>query len=605
MKRPSECEHATPKLVDTQQAGRDALQLEDVKSFYTLLNHREAIRKGRLEGLHGRHLYDTLTEDAGGFAEYLRRYKSTNVHRWHDATTKGLHAFCAAEKRRVLCCKSKRDEEQLKQQLVLNFAVWRFIGGTVAFAGEVGFLRDWGDREKDLIRKVIQRGFEDKRLPTLLSNAYSWPRKMREALTRGHVDADTLTMVLRNEGKKMLKGTAVYDVTLVGKFNTLDQLWKVSKQVVEAAKCNQDGRSSMERVAAVLLDVPYFGNGQGVQRRPSFFAKELIQDLLDTPVFQGGRTQVEDHFTFCPVGPGSIKGLQLVFRRTEIQPSETLPMMQALWSYAGDYFHGDPDALELHDIQFQLCEYQKKFNTCSHRLYSAVSDDDPGGPMLHWTRDFILQRLQEMLYLTEKLLTDFETDPTPVRSLAKELCTWLGLSFRPSGSTALIHGDLVVLQDVKSEEYYSTTANGMLIKVCNPSDAARFRVTIDEKRLGPLGRISFGDAIFLETGRCKQLSWWTRKGCFAARVDKRFALSNRLTLEPMKPSEQWDEPYVQLNEPVNLKMFVESTGQGQQEIPKEPIRLSRPMEVSEREEHIMNIAQSLWSELRKRRRTRK
>ena len=90
-----------------------------------------------------------------------------------------------------------------------------------------------------------------------------------------------------------------------------------------------------------------------------FFAKELIQDLVDTPIFAGGRSNVADHGSYCPVGPGSINGLKVVFRRESIYPSETLPMIQALHSFAGDFFEGSAQELDLHDIQFQLCEFQK------------------------------------------------------------------------------------------------------------------------------------------------------------------------------------------------------------------------------------------------------
>jgi len=337
-------------------AAREALHLEDVRRFYSLLNTREAIRKRRAGlGLHGRHLYQGLP---GEFAEYLQRYKSTNVHRVDDATTKGLHAFCAAEKRLQIC--RPEDTELVKRQILMNFAVWRLIGGTTAFAGEVGFLTGWGASEKSHIRDIIAKGFEDNRVPTLLSDAYSWPRRMRQTLTYSNATADSLEMVLHNTGKLAVKGAVlIANATLVGKFKVLDMLWAISPEVIEAAKPNEYGHTSMERVGNVLKTVPFFGSGLGCTREAGFFAKELIQDLVDTPIFAGGRTNVADHNSYCPVGPGSINGLKLVFRREWIYPSETLPMIQALHSFAGDFFEGTPQELDLHDIQFQLCEFQK------------------------------------------------------------------------------------------------------------------------------------------------------------------------------------------------------------------------------------------------------
>jgi hypothetical protein len=37
---------------------------------------------------------------------------------------------------------------QLKRLLVLNFALWRFVGGTLHFALAVGFLSDWTEHEE-------------------------------------------------------------------------------------------------------------------------------------------------------------------------------------------------------------------------------------------------------------------------------------------------------------------------------------------------------------------------------------------------------------------------------------------------------------------------
>ena len=578
MKRPAEGEQ-----ILTMQLAREALlkDMKNVKSFYDLLNDREAIRKGRERGLHGRHLYDTLT---GDFADYLRKYKSTNVHRWHDATTQGLHAFCAAEKRSLLSA----DVDELKRQLVLNFAVWRLLGGTVAFAAEVGFLTAWGEREKGLIRSVIQKAFEEGRVTSLLSNAYSWPRKMRDALTRGRPGADALQMVLHNKGQRVLKGFAVADVTLVGKFNVLDRLWEVCEQVVQAAKADRNGVTSMQRVGAVLLKVPYFGSGQNKERRPSFFAKELLQDLVDTPVFPGGRAKVGDHFTFCPVGPGSTKGLELIFKRKSIEPSETLPMMQGLWSFAKEFFHGEE--LELHDIQFQLCEYQKKFNAV-HRVYSALPADC-GGPMLHWTKDFVSQRLREMLTLTGKPYSHSR----PALSLAKEFSNWMGASFRQNNSSDLFHGDLVLLQDATSHKYYSIGANGVLVKVCKQSDAAKFIVTTDATIAGAAKAIGFAQPIFLETCGCKQLAWWVGKSCFAARANcRRFDPQSRLSLLPTQTQSTAVQPNVQpnvqlnvqLNRPVKLKSFNDLHG-----LLRDPICFSRPTDLVDREDHLLRLIEA-------------
>ena len=300
MKRPAAVTPEGPP-VTTLQSAKEALSRDNVERFYSLLNNREAIRKGQAHGQHGRHLYDQLT---GEFADYLRCCRCTNVHRAHDGTTRGLHAFCAAERRLQL----SSDKDMLKRQIVMNFAVWRLIGGTIAFAGELGFLTGWGEKEKGLIRSIVQRAFCEKRIPTLIANAYSWPRKMRAALAHPRANTDTLNMVLYNTGKPVLKGLAVTDLTLVGKFKVLDALWEVCPELVEAAKADKTGRTSMERVGKVLKSVPFFGSGQCQQRTAGFFAKELIQDLVDTPVFPGGRKFSDGSFLVLPGGTGIHQG---------------------------------------------------------------------------------------------------------------------------------------------------------------------------------------------------------------------------------------------------------------------------------------------------------
>eukprot|EP00435_Cladocopium_sp_Y103_P015190 s454_g3.t1 len=561
---------------------RPALHLEDVQRFYSLLNTREAIRKRRQAGLHGRHLYQGLT---GEFAEYLQHYKSTNVHRADDATTRGLHALCAAEKRLQIC--RPEDTELVKRQIVMNFAVWRLIGGTTAFAGEVGFLTNWGASEKSCIRDIIAKGFKDNRVPTLLSNAYSWPRTMRQTLTYSNANADSLEMVLHNRGKLAVKGAIpIANATLVGKFKVLDVLWEVSPEVIEAAKPDEHGRTSMERVGNVLKAVPFFGSGVGCTREAGFFAKELIQDLVDTPVFPGGRTTVADHSSYCPVGPGSINGLKLVFRRKSIHPSETLPMIQALHSFAGDFFEGSAQELDLHDIQFQLCEFQK--------LVGGLSlTADLGGPM-DWTPCFVFQRLREMLELLNDERPQFlQQDPASVRHLSKKLCSWLGVSFRQSESLALTHGDVATIQEMSSGSFFSVMKNGSLTLV-DEEAASSFVLTTDNVQVGA---IHFWDPIYLETQGCKQLAWQERKKCLGAKSDSRFDPSHRLTLQPINPMDSISQiresapnRAVLQSETVRL----ESLDSGRQKDLDDPplvVRLRRPEQILAREERFMELMQ--------------
>ena len=92
-----------------------------------------------------------------------------------------------------------------------------------------------------------------KRIPTLLTNAYAWPRKMRVALANPRANTDTLNRVLYNKGKKVLQGFAIIVLTLVGKFEVLDKLWNVCGEVVEAARADEHGMVPDEAVATKFL----------------------------------------------------------------------------------------------------------------------------------------------------------------------------------------------------------------------------------------------------------------------------------------------------------------------------------------------------------------
>jgi len=93
----------------------------------------------------------------------------------------------------------------------------------------------------------------------------------------------------------------------------------------------------MERVGEVLNFVPFFGQStKSGERKAGFFAKELIQDLVDTIVFPGVRKAVMDHSSFCPVGPGSIKGLELVVGRSFIGWMDERPKTRIHLNLAND-----------------------------------------------------------------------------------------------------------------------------------------------------------------------------------------------------------------------------------------------------------------------------
>ena len=86
--------------------------------------------------------------------------------------------------------------------------------------------------------------------------------------------------------------------------------------------------------------------------------KEILQDALHTPVFQ----DCIDRDTWCPIGPGARRGLARVYGlpvKTRFSDTEGLSNMLDLFDERVDYWPKGLVKLELHDIQFQLCEFDK------------------------------------------------------------------------------------------------------------------------------------------------------------------------------------------------------------------------------------------------------
>ncbi|CAJ1332747.1 unnamed protein product [Effrenium voratum] len=191
--------------VEKKRKGHAFQQNEDrVQLLFGLMNARETVRIRREKGLEGPPLYEGLDVP---FAEYFKRHSCPNVHRWHDRTTMGLHKLCAAEARWRLC-ETEDERQRLKRLLVLNFSVWRTLGICVPFASELGFLQDWGDREKARIRAVVSRAFRENRAAELFSDAYNSPNRIRKSLQRE--DEAYLERVLYNSGPKAVPDKEPY-----------------------------------------------------------------------------------------------------------------------------------------------------------------------------------------------------------------------------------------------------------------------------------------------------------------------------------------------------------------------------------------------------------
>lgn len=440
-----------PTLAQTQSLAQLAGKTppaEALASFWGLMNARQQVANNRAMGLQGQRAYEGVPDP---FAPYFARYCCPNVKRAHDRTTKAMHRIAAAQERLALC-NSDAEREALKRLLVLNFAVWRFIGGTEGFARAVGFLNNWDEDAKEHIRRVVTKAVHEDRVRELFSTAYEGPKKLLVNLHKAAKDKDAAKLegILYNRGPRKMGGEpcgqqTVY-FTLQGKLSVMDELWSQAALVVKEAQPDPEtGRTSWERASVVLGRVPFFGISDPKQgREPTFFAKEVCQDLLDTPVFSGGRPNVSDLRSFCPAGPGALKGLCNLYGIDVSRLPQRLAislMCEVLKtaSQPGGWAHGDPEHLELHDIQFMLCEFQK-FLRAESNFHGLCNYGAPGHiaqPEARWA---------EWSDMLEEAVLLGRAKATSSANLYNQLAAWVGLpQLRPAGSP-LQAGDRVQLK---------------------------------------------------------------------------------------------------------------------------------------------------------------
>lgn len=485
-----------------------------VAQLFGLMNARECVARNRARGLAGPLAYTGMPKE---YAAYFQRYVCPNVRRRYDRPTRELRRLAAAEERFKLC-KTAEDKRHLRRLLLMNFTLWRFVGGTLAFARAVGFLMGWTETERERVRDIVRMAFEVGRIDELFSAAYQSCAKLRKAL-HANADQDRIEAVLYNTGPKALNGEFGFsNCTLEGKLRVLDKVWEVANDVVDAAAPDPStGRTRWRPAVEALGRVPYFGTTENGYRLPTFFAKEVVQDLLDTPFFEGGRANVSDLRSFCPAGPGALLGLMLVYKLEKKPFQKTaIPMMLALLEAAAgpDGWDGDPGELELHDVQFMLCELQKFFHRVNPknalRDYQGPRAVPPGPPLLAagW-----LEILEDALMLFHEAEGGAKSSST----VCKTVGTWLGLHAgreevegQEEMPRAFQHGDTV---SFFSDGAWSC-ASGERTVLC--MQASRLRAVAVAsfadaraelqggavfaiERCEGLGAVHFGDGIFFRT----------------------------------------------------------------------------------------------------------
>jgi hypothetical protein len=266
-----------------------------VDEFYSFMRERESIRLRKEVGEPWPWTKDKI----------LQTYKFTNVNREHDRTTRWMREHWT----------EPNLERPLGEQL-FNCAFFRYFG-TMEFAEAAGWQVAF---DNVIVRKQV----------TDLA-------KVRLANKQR---VFTGAYVITNQGISAPKQEVVCELFLLPLWNAVDDLCKLA----------QSSRS-WKVVANELMKLTGFG-GSG------FMAKEVLQDAIHTPVLEN----LEDRNTWCPIGPGARRGLNRVFSR-EIKAkasfNQMLDEMIELYEHRDKHWDIFYTTLDLHCIQFQLCEFDK------------------------------------------------------------------------------------------------------------------------------------------------------------------------------------------------------------------------------------------------------
>lgn len=280
------------------------------RAFYAFMLERETIRCKKEDGLPWPWTSDYV----------LQQYKFTNVKRSDDRTSRQLRDEFYAPNRLAP-----------PDQLLFNAAVFRYFG-TIEMAREIG----WQQQPR--------------------------PARMKQIAARRLANGDkvfTGAYLITNNGIKAPKQDVVVDHFLM-------HLWKNRKLVVKEAALEQ---CWYHLVKAMSLCDGFGGTG--------FMAKEVAMDLCFTTFWSSLVPSAwsydfpRDRDTWCPAGPGARRGVQRLLGRSHkeaISEGKALEVMRELFAArvdlwpkeisVGSYTWQMPQ-LELHDVQFQLCEFDK------------------------------------------------------------------------------------------------------------------------------------------------------------------------------------------------------------------------------------------------------
>jgi hypothetical protein len=279
--------------------------MRQAADFFGFMAERERIRLRREAGSPA-----PWTQD-----DILAAYKFTNVRRQHDRTSRELIEDFYS-----------RHSNSDKSEILLNCALFRYFG-TIEFARAIG----WQD-------PIL---FDPERVKSIAKTRLSEGQRVF-----------TGAYVITNQGIAAPKQNVVVDYFIKGLFNALSGLI----HVVETT-------NKWEDLIAHMKNVVGFG-GTG------FMAKEVVLDTMYTgfwgPVNVDGFSFPSDWLLYTPIGPGALRGAARLLGHddpkapgTKISQVKAASLIRDLCDFQGDYWPEEFGKLAPHDIQFQLCEWDK------------------------------------------------------------------------------------------------------------------------------------------------------------------------------------------------------------------------------------------------------
>lgn len=248
----------------------------------------------------------------------LANYKFTNVHRHHDRTSQVLiEEFYEP---------NFNDDQRT---LLMNAALFRYFG-TYEFAKYIG----WTSHDE-----------MDEEFWEHVKN------KARERINRKQ-RVFTGAYVITNQGISAPKEEVVVDYFLKGLQKNLSEIIDV-----------RESTDSWKSVSNIMRRIPGFG-GSG------FMTKEVLLDTTYTGFwktrYMDGEgvnfTKPKDWWEWTPVGPGARRGSSRVNGDESAKPDNeevSLYTILSLTLEQNKFLNENIERLAPHDIQFQLCEFDK------------------------------------------------------------------------------------------------------------------------------------------------------------------------------------------------------------------------------------------------------